>query len=143
MMRCFLWLREVFINNFCVSIKAIEINKIIITNSIFLNLLRLVPFYIIKKLNIKCIFLLDNIYFSNYSNTLSLNPMYLLFEISNQNEITSVKDNLKKYNNSVPFWFFIYNEKLNEYTYFKIKSLFKTNEGVIEDYKNKLIKDLI
>ena len=143
MMRCFLWLREVFINNFCVSIKAIEINKIIITNSIFLNLLRLVPFYIIKKLNIKCIFLLDNIYFSNYSNTLSLNPMYLLFEISNQNEITSVKDNLKKYNNSVPFWFFIYNEKLNEYTYFKIKSLFKTNEGVIEDYKNKLIKNLL
>ena len=89
------------------------------------------------------VFLLDNIYFSNYSNTLSLNPMYLLFEISNQNEITSVKDNLKKYNNSVPFWFFIYNEKLNEYTYFKIKSLFKTNEGLIEDYKNKLIKDLI
>jgi hypothetical protein len=115
MMSYFVSIREFFINNFCVSILAIEINKKIITNSILLNLLRLIPFYFIKKLNIKCIYLIDNLYFSTYSNALTINPMYLSFEVLNSGEITSVKDNLRKYNYSVPFWFFIQNEKLDEY----------------------------
>jgi hypothetical protein len=69
--------------------------------------------------------------------------MYLSFEVLNSGEITSVKDNLRKYNYSVPFWFFIQNEKLDEYTHYRARNLFKSHEGVIEDNKDKLIKDLI
>jgi hypothetical protein len=143
MMSYLVSIREFFINNFCVSILSIEINKKIITNSIVLNLLRLIPFYFIKKLNVKCIYLIDNLYFSTYSNSLTINPMYLSFEVLNSSEITSVKDNLRKYNYSVPFWFFIQNEKLDEYTHYKVRNLFKSHEGAIEDSKDKLIKDLI
>jgi hypothetical protein len=143
MMSYFVSIREFFINNFGVSILAIEINKKIIINSILLNLLRLIPFYFIKKLNVKCIYLIDNLYFSTYSNTLTINPMYLSFEVLNLGEITSVKDNLRKYNYSVPFWFFIQNEKLDEYTHYRVRNLFKSHEGAIEDNKDKLIKDLI
>ena len=63
-----LFARELFVKNFCVSIKAIQFKKLIIKETIFFYLLRLIPFYFIKKLSyIRCVYLLDNIYFSNYS----------------------------------------------------------------------------
>jgi len=142
-----LFARELFVKNFCVSIKAIQFKKLIIKETIFFYLLRLIPFYFIKKIPyIRCIYLLDNIYFSNYSNNFSIKPMFLSFELINNDEITSIKETIKKYNLSVPFWFLLFNEKLESYDKFKIKFLLKgsiiNKEGNIDDYKDKLIEDL-
>ena len=142
----FISIRQFFVNNFCISIKSIEINKLFITNYILLFLIRLIPFYFIKTLKLRCIYLLDDIYFSNYSENLSINPLTISFDLSNGIEIISVKENLKKYNFSVPFWFFIKNEKLENYSIFKIKQFVQgkiiSKEGFIEINKDKLIKDL-
>ena len=145
-----LYIREVFINNFCVSIQSIQINKTIIKNSILFTLLRIIPFFIIKFLfnffNIKYVYLLDNIYFSNYSNNFSIKPMFLSFELLSSNEVTSIKDIMRKYNLTIPLWFLLYNEKLEAYDKFRIKFLLKSTitnrEGSIDDYKDKLIENL-
>jgi hypothetical protein len=72
--------------------------------------------------------------------------MFLSFELLNNNEITSLKETIKKYNLSVPFWFLLSNEKLESYDKFKIKFFLKgsiiNKEGNIDDYKDKLIEDL-
>jgi hypothetical protein len=72
--------------------------------------------------------------------------MFLSFELINNDEITSIKETIKKYNLSVPFWFLLFNEKLESYDKFKIKFLLKgsiiNKEGNIDDYKDKLIEDL-
>ena len=142
-----LYIRELFINNFCISIKAIQIKKFILKDSIFFYLFRLIPFYFIKKcINFNYIYLLDNIYFSNYSNSYSIKPIFISFELSNNDEIISIKENIKKYNLSIPLWFLLYNEKFENYKNFKIKFISKgtmiTKEGCIDDYKNKLLEDL-
>lgn len=142
-----LFARELFVKNFCVSIKAIQVRKLIIKETILFYILRLIPFYFIKNIPyIRCVYLLDNIYFSNYSNNFSIKPMFLTFELINNNEITSIKETIKKYNLSVPFWFLLSNEKLECYDKFKIKFLLKgsiiNKEGNIDDYKDKLIEDL-
>ena len=72
----FISIRQFFVNNFCISIKSIEINKVIIKNYILLFLIRLIPFYFIKALKLKCIYLLDDIYFSNYIENLSQYIIY-------------------------------------------------------------------
>ena len=146
MLNYFISIRQFFVNNFCISINAIEINKTIITNYILLFFIRLIPFYFIKTLKLKCIYLLDDIYFSNYTENLSINPLTISFDLYNDSEMISVKENLRKYNFSVPFWFFIKNEKLENYSIFKIKQFVGgkliNKEGFIENNKDKLIKDL-
>jgi hypothetical protein len=142
-----LFVRELFVKNYCVTLKAIQFKKLIIKDSIFFYLLRLIPFFFIKNIPcVKCVYLLDNIYFSNYSNNFSIKPMFLSFELLNNNEITSLKEIIKNYNLSVPFWFLLSNEKLESYDKFKIKFLLKgsiiNKEGFIDDYKDKLIEDL-
>jgi hypothetical protein len=149
-MNYLLYFREVFVKNFCISTRAVQINNIIIKDSLMFYLLRLIPFYFIKNifyfLNIKCIYLLDNIYFSNYSNNFSIKPIFLSFEILNNYETISIKETIKKYNLTVPFWFLLHNEKLQKYDRFKIKFLLKGSivikEGSIDEYKNKLIEEL-
>ena len=142
-----LFARELFVKNYCVTLKVIQFNKLIIIDSIFFYLLRLIPFFFIKNIPcIRCIYLLDNIYFSNYSKNFSIKPMFLSFELINNDEITSIKETIKKYNLSVPFWFLLSNEKLESYDKFKIKFLLKgsliNKEGNVDDYKDKLIEDL-
>jgi len=70
----YLYLRETFINNFNVSIKAIKIKKFIIKNYYLLFCFRFFPFYFFKllihfldklNLNIQYVYMIDNIYFSN------------------------------------------------------------------------------
>jgi hypothetical protein len=145
-----LFIRELIITNFGVSIKSIQIRKSIFQNFILFNILRLIPFYFMKMflncLNIKYIYSLDNIYFSNYSKGFSLKPLFLAFELSNNEETVSIKETMKNYNLSVPFWFLINNEKLEKFNKFKIKFIsngtINTKEGLIDDYKNILIEDL-
>ena len=145
------FLRQSFINNFGVSIKSLQCQRIIIKNSVVFYFLRIIPFilikFIINLLNVKYIYLLDNIYFSNYSNSFTIKPMFLSFElIKNNDSIISIKEIIKKYNLSVPLWFLLYNEKLENYDTIKIKFLLKgsiiNKEIIIDEFKDKLLEDL-
>lgn len=145
------FLRQSFINNFGVSIKSLQCQRTIIKNSVFFYFLRIIPFilikFIINLLNVKYIYLLDNIYFSNYSNSFTIKPMFLSFELIKYNDsIISIKEIIKKYNLSVPLWFLLYNEKLENYDTIKIKFLLKgsivNKEIIIDEFKDKLLEDL-
>jgi hypothetical protein len=145
------FLRQLFINNFGVSIKSLQFHRMIIKNSVVFYFFRIIPFvlikFIINLLNVKYIYLLDNIYFSNYSNNFTIKPMFLSFElIKNNDSIISIKEIIKKYNLSVPLWFLLCNEKLENYDTIKIKFLLKgsivNKEIIIDEFKDKLLEDL-
>ena len=84
------FLRQLFINNFGVSIKSLQFHRMIIKNSVVFYFFRIIPFvlikFIINLLNVKYIYLCDNIYFSNYSNGFTIKPMFLCpsFSLSSQ-----------------------------------------------------------
>ena len=142
----YLYLRETFINNFNVSIKAIKIKKFIIKNYYLLFIFRFFPFYFFKllinflnkiKFNIEYVYMIDNIYFSN-NNIFTISPYLLECDIySNNDNKLSLINKIKTYNLNVPFWFFKYNENLEEYSNLKIKYMIKG--GIIDRYKS--IKD--
>ena len=142
----YLYLRETFINNFNVSIKSIKIKKFVIKNYYLLFIFRFCPFYFFKllidvlnkiKFNIEYVYMIDNIYFSN-NNVFTISPYLLEFEIyNNDNNKLNLINKLKQYDLNVPFWFFKYNENLDEYSNFRIKYMIKGK--IINTYK--LIKD--
>ena len=141
----YLYLRETFINNFNVSIKAIKIRKFIIKNYYLLFIFRFFPFYFFKLLinflnkinfNIQYVYMIDNIYFSN-NNVFTISPYLLEYDIYNNNNKLSLINKIKNYNLNVPFWFFKYNENLEEYSNFRIKYMIKG--AIIDRYKS--IKD--
>ena len=151
----FLYLRETFVNNFNVSIKAIKCNNYIIKNSYFLFPFRLFPFFFFKlimgcfenKYNIQYVYRIDNLYFSNCKNVHTLSPFLLEFNVYVEDDTKiNLLNKIKKYNLSVPFWFFIYNEKLERYTYFIIKYMFRgdviTKKQLLEDFDNKILSNI-
>jgi hypothetical protein len=149
--------RNFIIENFFVSIKAIEYKKYKFINSYFFLLLKIIPFTFMKiflnYLNCKYIYYYDNIYHSNYIHTFSLRPSILSFKVSNNEseseKLIDEKEYVKKfklYQFSIPFWFFIYNEKLENYTNFEIKYFSKgkivDTSYKFEDFKTKLLIDI-
>jgi len=156
-MNSFLSIREFIINNFLVSIKSIQINKTIIKYNILFNLFRLVPFFILKKIfnyfNVKYIYLMDNLYFSNYSNEIKFVPSLMNFKGGNsetdkllEDDRINLIDSYKKYNSSVPLWFFIENEKLKNinmlYLNYFSKGKINKKEFIIKDNDEVLLSDI-
>jgi hypothetical protein len=153
-------IREFIINNFCVSIKSLQINKTIINKSVFLYLLKLIPFFILKRaldcINIKYIYLMDNIYFSNYSKEVKITPVFISLygyqsnELENNELLSEEKVNLldafKKYSSSIPLWFFLENEKLNNINTIQMKYFSKgkmnTKDISIEMYKDRMMSEM-
>jgi hypothetical protein len=155
-MEYLVFFRELFVKNYGVSIKSIEINfRIKLKNSIFFYLLRLIPFSILKFIfdyfnnnkiiNIHYIYYMDNLYFSNHLKSSMIYPLIFNIDMYNNESYISIKDSLKKYNMSIPIWFFLYNEKLDNYTNYKIKYMVKgkiiEKEDVLDNVENKLLKD--
>jgi hypothetical protein len=155
-MEYLVFFRELFVKNYGVSIKSIEINfRIKLKNSVFFYLLRLIPFSIVKLIidyinnykisNIHYIYCMDNLYFSNHLKSSMIYPLIFNIDMYNNEKYISIKDSLKKYNMSIPIWFFLYNEKLDNYTNYKIKYMLKgkviEKEDVLDNIKNKLLKD--
>ena len=153
-------IRELIINNFCVSIKSLQINKIIIKKSVFLYLLKLVPFFILKRLleciNIKYIYLMDNLYFSNYSKEIKITPVFMSLNGYQSNELennellseekVNLLDSFKKYSSSIPLWFFLENEKLNNINTIQMKYFSKgkmnSKDISIEMYKDRMMSEM-
>ena len=160
-MNVLLSIREFIINNFFISIKTLEINNIIIKNNIFFHLFKIVPFCFLKigfnYLNIKYIYFMDNLYFSNYTNEVKISPILMAIYGINSNikdeeneQLLKNKENLldkiKKYNFSVPLWFFIENENIINFDSLELKFFSKgklTNKILsIKEYRNKMISDI-
>ena len=153
-------IRELIINNFCVSIKSLQINKIIIKKSVFLYLLKLVPFFILKRLleciNIKYIYLMDNLYFSNYSKEIKITPVFMSLNGYQSNELennellseekVNLLDSFKKYSSSIPLWFFLENEKLDNINTIQMKYFSKgkmnSKDISIEMYKDRMMSEM-
>jgi len=146
----FLTIRDFIIKNFFVTIKAIEYKKYKLVDSYIFLLFKLIPFSLVKILfnymNLNYIYYFDNIYHSN-SETFFLRPTILSFKIHNKNEESNnLIEKIKLYQLSVPFWFFIYNEKLENYDDFEIK-YFSKGKMVeqfykFSDFKTKLLMDV-
>jgi len=143
-------LREFFVRNF-VSLKSVEVNKYKFYNNTVLYLLSFVPFYFVKilfnLLSIKYIHKIDNIYFSNYGIS-KISPILLNANaVIDEDTKEDIKERLRSYNYTVPFWYFIINENLNKYEKFEFKYLSKGKmENKIvsnnEETKSMLIYDI-
>lgn len=143
-------LREFFVRNF-VTLKSVEVNKYKFYNNTVLYLLSFVPFYFLKLLfnllSIRYIYKIDNIYFSNYGVS-KISPILLnVNAVINENNKEDMKERLRSYNYTVPFWYFIINENLNKYQRFEFKYLSKGKmENKIvqnnEESNNMLIYDI-
>jgi hypothetical protein len=147
----FLSVREFVIKNFLVSIKSLEWKKTIIKNNILFYAFKLVPFFILKilfkNLDIKCIYLMDNLYFSNYCKGIKILPILILFNGSSENgEKINLLDYFKYYSSSVPLWFFLENEQLNIdiiYVKYFSKGKMVEKEIMVKDTKEELLCDIL
>jgi hypothetical protein len=148
-MNYFVYLRDLFVNNFSVSLKSVEYKKYKLINNYLFFVLRLVPFYLLRMLfnflGIKYIYLVDNIYFSNYCNNKIL-PIIINAEANNsfiKKDITTI---VKKYSYTIPFWYVIENENLKDFEKFQFKYFTKSKyETKIFDkdiIQNKLIQEI-
>ena len=99
-MNYFVYLRDLFVNNFSVSLKSVEYKKYKLINNYLFFVLRLVPFYLLRMLfnflGIKYIYLVDNIYFSNYCNNKIL-PIIISVEASDHFTKLDITSIIKKY----------------------------------------------
>ena len=144
-------IRDFFVNNFNVTLKSVEKNNYTLFNTYFFNIFKIIPFFLIKNLfntlDIKYIYLIDNIYFSNYGN-FRITPILLktfVFNDDNNNKI-NISDNIKNYNGTVPLWYIVKNEKLNEFekiefTYFSKGKMINKTFDLIE-INDKLLYDI-
>ena len=146
-MDIFIPIRDFFISNFSVSIKSLQINKKIYKYKLIFLLLRLIPFYFLKYIfnlfDMKCIYLMDNLYFSNYLSDITITPV--LMSIESHTNI-NLMDNIKKYNFNIPIWFFLENEKLNNINYIRLryfnKGKMNTKEYSLYCIEDKLLSDI-
>ena len=147
-MDIFIQIRNFFISNFSVTIKSLQIKKIIIKNRLLFILLKIFPFYFLRflfnLLSIKCIYLMDNLYFSNYLSEIIITPVLMTIE---SDENINLMDNIKKYNFNVPIWFFLENENLNNINSIKLRYFHKGKMNT-KDYslycpEDKLLSDIL
>lgn len=148
-MEYFIFLRDLLVNNFSVSLKSIEYSKYRLTNNYLFFICRLIPFYFLKVcfnfFKIKYIYLVDNLYFSNYSNN-KIMPILTSVEVYNNNNKMDITTIIKKYSYTVPFWYIIENEKLKEFEKFQFKfftkSKFETRIFETNYIENKLVQEI-
>ena len=146
-------IREFIVNNFNVTLKSVEKNNYKLFNTYFFNIFKIIPFFLIKNifntLNIKYIYLIDNIYFSNYGN-FRITPILLkafVFNDDNDNDNKiNISENITNYNGTVPLWYIVKNEKLNEFQkiefkYFSKGKMINKSFNLIE-INNKLLNEI-
>ena len=142
-------IREIFIKNFNVTIKSLEYKSIKFYNNSILYFLSFIPFSFITLIcyliNIKYIYKLDNIYFSNYNNNFRILPFIdNIYVYNNDNNKKSLSIN--KYNYSIPWWYIIEKENLNEYENiefkYKLKGKLEEKNYKINDLENKLLYEI-
>ena len=99
---------------------------------------------------------MDNLYFSNYSNEIKFAPVLMSFyggyskdletDTFLQDDRINLIDSYKKYNSSVPLWFFIENEKLKNinmlYLNYFSKGKINKKEFIIKDNDEVLLSDI-
>ena len=147
-MDIFIQIRNFFISNFSVTIKSLQIKKTIIKYRFLFILLKIFPFYFLKflfnLLNIKCIYLMDNLYFSNYLSDITITPVLMTIESDNN---INLMDNIKKYNFNIPIWFFLENENLNTINSIRLRYFHKgkmnTKDYSLYSPEDKLLSDLM
>jgi hypothetical protein len=145
----FVYLRDLFVNNFSVSLKSVEYKKYKCINGYLFFILRLIPFYFLKSLfnslGVKYIYLMDNIYFSNYCNNKIL-PIIISVEASDYLTKIDITSIIKKYSYTVPFWYIIENENLKEFKKFQFKYFSKSKLEIKlfdkDTIQNKLIQEI-
>jgi hypothetical protein len=145
-------IRELIVKNFKITLKSIEINDYRLYNSYYLYFFRIIPFFIIKLFfflfHIKYIYLLDNIYFSNYGK-FKFYPTLLGVNvfIDDDKDKINITNNILKYNGTVPIWYIIENENLYsfkkiEFKYF-LKNKIETNIFNLHEINNNLLYDIL
>lgn len=144
-------LREFVVNNFTITLKSIEKNNFKFYNSYLFYLFKIIPFFIIKFLftliKIKYIYLVDNIYFSNYGE-FRITPVLLNAQVYDEmNDYRKdITETIKNYNGTVPLWYITKNEKLNnfqkiQFKYFSKGKLENKTFNLIE-INNKLLYEI-
>ena len=127
-MEYFILLRDLIVNNFCVSLKSVEFKERKTVNSTYFLFLRLIPFYFVKMflnfMNFKYIYLVDDIYFSNYSPN-KIYPVINSAELIQGEEKKIITNQIKKYSYTIPFWYIYYNENLKDYEKIQFRYFFK------------------
>ena len=145
-------IRELIVKNFKITLKSIELNDYRLCNSYYLYFFKILPFYIIKLFfflfQIKYIYLLDNIYFSNYGE-FKFYPTLLSVSvfIEDDKDKINITNNMSKYNGTVPIWYIIKNENLYlfkkiEFKYF-LKTKIETNVFNLHEINNNLLYDIL
>lgn len=145
----FVYLRDLFVNNFSVSLKSVEYKKYRFSNSYLFFILRLIPFYFLKSLfnfvGIKYIYLMDNIYFSNYCTNKIL-PIISSVEATGNLKKKDITSIIKTYSYTIPFWYIIENENLKDFDKFQFKyfakSTFETKQFNKDIIENKLVQEI-
>jgi len=142
-------LREMLISNFFIEINGLilENNKILLINGLFKYIFYFFPFRLLNYLKfIKIIYKKDSFY---YITNLKINiiiPLILNLTFHNENNIINMTTQIKYYNSSIPFKFFIINNNLNNYNMITIKYMSKgiiiNKELCINNYYDKLIYEL-
>ena len=143
-------IREFIVKNFKITLKSIETNDYLLYNTNYLYFFKIIPFFIIKfffsLFEIKYIYLLDNMYFSNYGE-FRISPVLLNVYIfdDNDNIKINITNDILKYNGTVPIWYIIENENFYifekiEFKYFskgklenKIFSIYEINNNLLYD----------
>jgi len=145
-------IRELIVKNFKITLKSIEFNDYRLCNSYYLYFFKILPFFIIKLFfflfQIKYIYLLDNIYFSNYGE-FKFYPTLLSVSvfIEDDKDKINITNNMSKYNGTVPIWYIIKNENLYlfkkiEFKYF-LKTKIETNVFNLHEINNNLLYDIL
>ena len=139
--------RGCFVNNFNVTLKSVEYKKKKIYNSYLFYFLKIIPFYFIKSVfnyfDVKYIYKIDNLYLSNYSET-KIMPFILNVSVfNNDNEYRyNIKDKIKKYTPSIPLWYILSNEKIDDYDSIEFKHIQGSKILNIKNIENKLLNDI-
>ena len=145
-------IRELIVKNFKITLKSIEFNDYRLCNSYYLYFFKILPFFIIKLFfflfQIKYIYLLDNIYFSNYGE-FKFYPTLLSVSvfIEDDKDKINITNNIIKYNGTVPIWYIIENENLYSFKKFEFKYFLKnkieTNIFNLHEISNNLLYDIL
>ncbi len=125
-----IFLRNLYYQNFFVNVFGLcKNNRYQPINPISTYFLYIIPFfissYIARLFGYSFIYKTENLYLISNCGQNHIMPIILKFDMIGNNNIESVTSIIKYYNASIPFSFFIKNNKLNMYQNCNIKYMSK------------------
>lgn len=129
--KVFLGARKRIVNNFNVSVSAIENNGYInvIDNRFIITVLKLFPFslitYLLKLFERRIIYKIDDIYYITGNNNTNILPIITNFSIVTHTTTHDMTQQIKFYNSAIPINFIISQNNINNPQYIKIKYMCK------------------